>query len=129
MAQNEGLDVRKGMDANQFKQRTMAFGLRIIRLVTSLPNSAVNQVVGRQLLKAGTSIGANYRAACRARSRADFVGKMKISEEECDESLYWLEILVKAGALEVGSAAALMKEGNEILSLLVSSIKTARSKC
>ena len=107
----------------------MAFGLRMIRLVASLPDSALNQVIGRQLLKAGTSIGANYRAACRARSRADFIGKMKISEEECDESLYWLEILVEAGALKAGSAADLMKEGNEILSLLVSSIKTARSKC
>ena len=116
------------MDANQFRKRTKEFGLRTLRLVASLPSTSTNQIIGRQLLKAATSVGANYRAACRARSRADFISKLKISEEECDECLYWLEFMLEGGLLKADAVAGLVKEGNEILSLLVSSIKTARAR-
>lgn len=116
------------MNPDDFKQRTRTFGLRVIRLVKALPKSTVSSVIGRQLLRCGTSVGANYRAACRARSRADFVAKMKIVEEECDESLYWIELLKESGEIEPARLEDLIKEAEAILSLVVASIKTARSR-
>jgi len=83
-------------------------------------------VLGKQLLRAGTSVGANYRAAVRGKSRADFILKMGYVEEECDESLYWMEMLIESGSLRPKLASALMIEGEEILSIVVASIKTAR---
>ncbi len=83
--------------------------------------------MGDQLLRAATSVGANYRACCRARSRADFIAKLKIVEEECDESLYWLELLVEVQFINYEMARGLLREGSEILSIIVTSIKTARS--
>lgn len=83
--------------------------------------------MGRQLLRSGTSVGANYRAASRAKSKADFIAKMGIVEEECDESLYWMEMLVEADLVDSERLAELMKEGDEILSMVVASIRTARS--
>ena len=103
--------------------------MEIIRFVEKLPYSRICRVVGDQLLRSATSVGANYRAACRARSRPDFIAKLKIVEEECDESLYWLELLVDAGSVKHSAAKALLEEGSEILSIIVTSIKTARSKC
>jgi four helix bundle protein len=116
------------MNPDEFKRRTRTFGLRVIRLVKALPKSTVGSVIGRQLLRCGTSVGANYRAACRARSRADFVAKMKIVEEECDESLYWIELLKESGEIEPARLEDLIKEAETILSLVVASIKTARSR-
>jgi four helix bundle protein len=116
------------MKPDDFKQRTRTFGLRVIRLVKALPKSTVGSVIGRQLLRCGTSVGANYRAACRARSRADFVAKMKIVEEECDESLYWIELLKESGEIEAHLLKDLIEEADAILSLVVASIKTARSR-
>jgi four helix bundle protein len=84
-------------------------------------------VLGNQLLRSGTSVGANYRAASRAKSKADFIAKMGIVEEECDESLYWMEMLADAGLVDIARMAKLMKEGDEILSMVVASIRTARS--
>lgn len=84
------------------------------------------QIVGRQLLRAATSVGANYRAAMRSRSRADFISKMGIVEEECDETLHWLEVLIELGNVQQARVADLLKEGDEILAITVSSIKTAR---
>ncbi len=78
------------------QHRTKQFALRIIRLVEGLPKNKVTDVIGRQLLKSGTSVGANYRAACRAKSKADFIYKLGIVEEEADESLFWLELLVES---------------------------------
>jgi four helix bundle protein len=114
------------MNQQLFKRRTQDYALRIIRLATALPNHAPCRVVGGQLLRAGTSVGANYRAACRAKSRADFISKMGTVEEECDESLYWMEILIRAEFLSEKRAASLMQEGHELLALTVSSINTAR---
>ncbi len=84
-------------------------------------------MVGRQLLRSGTSAGANYRAACRARSSADFVSKMGIVEEEADESIYWMELLVDSGSVPADGVDALLREANELLAITVSSIKTART--
>jgi four helix bundle protein len=106
----------------------MDFGLRVIRLVGSLPKSRLSDVVGRQLLRCGTSVGANYRAACRARSRADFIAKMKIVEEECDEVLYWIELLVQSNEVRASLVDGLSSEGEAILSMVVASIRTARSR-
>jgi four helix bundle protein len=109
------------------RNRTQQLSLRIIHLVESLPASDVGRVIGRQLLRCGTSVGANYRAAKRAKSRADMLNKLKIVEEEADETLYWLELLVKAEIIPVAKLEPLMKEVEEILAMTVSSIKTMRT--
>ncbi|PYV40899.1 MAG: four helix bundle protein [Acidobacteria bacterium] len=115
------------MNPDEFKKRTKAFALRIIRLVEALPKLPIPRAIGGQLLRSGTSVGANYRASCRARSRADFVSKMGIVEEECDESIYWMELLIESGQVKPARLEDLIKEASEILSLVVSSIRTARS--
>ena len=117
-----------GMTPDDFKKRTKAFALRCIRLAESLPESATGRVIARQLLRCATSVGANYRSACRAKSRADFIAKMRIVEEECDESLYWMELLIESDKMGAVLLNDLMKEADEILSLVVASIKTARSR-
>jgi four helix bundle protein len=114
------------MQKEEFLKRTMNFGLRVIRLVDALPKKQVTQVLGRQLLRAGTSVGANYRAAVRGKSRADFIAKMGIVEEECDEALYWMEMLVESGSVKSDLLKSLIDEGNQILSIVVASIRTAR---
>ena len=116
------------MDAEEFRGRTKTFALRVIRLVEALPKSRTADVLGRQLMRCGTSVGANYRAACRARSPKDFIAKMAIVEEECDEAIYWMELLVEADLMDESRVADLKREAVEILSMVVSSIKTARSR-
>ena len=88
------------MTKEEMKKRTKQFSLRIIKLVESLPKEKVANVIGNQLLRAGTSVGANYRAACRGRSKADFISKMGIVEEEADECIYWMELLVESKIIE-----------------------------
>ena len=109
------------------RNRTQLLSLRMIRLVESLPKSDVGRVIGHQILRCGTSVGANYRAAKRAKSRADMLNKLKIVEEEADETLCWLELLVKAEILPAAKLEPLMKEVEEILAMTVSSIKTMRA--
>ncbi len=117
------------MDKEKFKARTQSFALRIINLVESLPKDKITaQVIGKQLLRSGTSVGANYRAACRAKSTAELITKLNITLEEADESLYWMELIVKAELVESKKLQSLMKESNEIVSMLVASLKTLRSK-
>ena len=106
----------------------MQFGLRVIHLVESLPNSQTARVIGNQLLRAGTAVGANYRSALRGRSRADFVAKMGIVEEECDEALYWMQMLIDSNLVKKSRLTELMNEANEISAIVVSSIKTARTR-
>ena len=108
--------------------RTKQFALRVIKLVEALPKNETCKVIGRQLLRCGTSVGANYRAANRARSTPEFIAKMGIVEEECDESLYWMELLIDSEIISRARLSELMKEANEILAMTVSSIKTARSR-
>ena len=109
-----------------FRERTFQFGIRCARLVESLPKSMYSQTIGRQLLRAGTSVGANYRAAIRGQSRGDFVSRMGIVEEEWDEALYWIEVLVELGMTSSKRVEQLEVEPNEIIAITVSSIKTAR---
>jgi four helix bundle protein len=114
------------MNPEHLKARTQSFGLRIIRMVAALPRNPAAQVIGRQILRSGTSVGANYRAACRARPRADFAAKMAIVEEEVDETLYWMEMLIKSGLLKVERLADLTKEADELIAIISASRKTAR---
>jgi four helix bundle protein len=114
------------MNKVDMKHRTRQFAIRIIRLVESLPKGRTEDVIGKQLLRSGTSVGANYRVACRAESTADFVYKMGIVEEETDESLYWMELLIEAKIMESKKREPLMKEADELLAITVASIKTAK---
>ncbi len=93
-----------------------------------MPNELVGQVIGKQLLRAGTSVGANYRAACRAKSTADIINKFKIVEEEANETLYWLELLIEAEILPQSRLSGLMAKTDEILAMTVASSKTLRKK-
>jgi four helix bundle protein len=112
---------------NDLKQRTKSFALQIIGLVDSLPVGRTAEVIGRQLLRSGTSVGANYRAACRAKSAADFIAKMGIVEEEADECIYWMELLAEANILPLTRLQPLMTEADELVAITVSSIKTAKA--
>jgi four helix bundle protein len=116
------------VNEQQFKARTQAFALRIIRLVENLPQNPASQIIGKQLLRAATSVGANYRAACRGKSVADVIAKLAIVEEEADECLYWMELLVQATMVPESKLQPLMEECNQILAMTVASIKTLRNK-
>ncbi|MBK8934718.1 MAG: four helix bundle protein [Chloroflexi bacterium] len=116
------------MAHENLKQRTKEFSLRVIRLTEALPNTRTADVIGRQLLRSGTSVGANYRAASRAKSPADFIAKMGIVEEEADESLFWMELLVEANLLPQEKLVALMQEANELVAITVASINTAKQQ-
>ncbi|MEK7442438.1 MAG: four helix bundle protein, partial [Chloroflexota bacterium] len=114
------------MTADELKKRTKQFGLRCIKVVESLPNTKTADVLGRQLLRSATSVGANYRSACRGRSKPDFISKVGIAIEEADESLYWLEIITESGLLPDKQLSELMKEGDEIVAILTASSQTAK---
>ena len=114
------------MNADEMKERTRAFALRTIHLVEALPKTRTADVIGKQLLRCGTSVGANYRASCRARSHADFVAKMGIVEEEADETIYWIELLVESDLMKKERVVNLLDEANQIVAIVVSSIRTAR---
>jgi four helix bundle protein len=116
------------MNHTLLKERTKKFALKIIELVESLPKGRTADAIAEQLLDAGTSVGANYRAACRARSPADFISKMGIVEEEADETIYWMELLIEAKLVQESDISPLLEEANQILAMTVSSIKTARGK-
>jgi four helix bundle protein len=111
-----------------FKARTRKIALDIIGLIESLPRSRTADVIGRQLLRSGTSIGANYRAACRGKSTADVISKLGIVEEEGDETIYWLELLVESGIVSRAKVEELLKETDEIIAMTVASIKTLRER-
>lgn len=117
------------MNETEFKARTKKLAIRVIRLVGALPKNEMEaQVIGKQLLRCATSVGANYRAACRAKSTADMISKLSIVLEEADETLYWMELLVESGMMPASRLKSLMAETNEIVSMLVASLKTLRSK-
>jgi four helix bundle protein len=116
------------MDEQTFKNRTKLFALEVVRLVESLPRNRTADVLGRQLLRSGTSVGANYRAACRGKSTADVINKLSIVEEEADESIYWIELLEAAGVKVPGDTNLIKKEANELLAMTVASIKTLRAR-
>ena len=114
------------MTREVMKDRTKDYANRIERVCSALLNNWIAQTLGRQLLRAGTSVGANYRSVCRAKSNSDFINKLRVVEEECDESLFWMELLVENNLIKVGRLTRLMKEADEILAIVVSSAKTAR---
>ncbi len=116
------------MDQEELKARTKGLALRVMRLVEARPQGRTADIIGRQLLRSATSVGANYRAVCRARSRAEFIARMGIVEEEADETAYWLELLVEHGLMSAGRGDGLLAEVNEIVSVAVASIRTARKR-
>ena len=114
------------MSNENLKRRTKKFALDVIKFFEALPKNETCRILGRQLLRSGTSVGANYRAACRAKSTADFISKMGTVEEEADESSYWIELLLEDGKVTPVKATPLMKEANELLAITIASINTAR---
>jgi four helix bundle protein len=116
------------MTAEQLKKRTKDFGIRTVKVVEKLPAKRSAETIGHQLLRSGTSVGANYRAACRARSDAEFRAKLGICEEEADEAIYWLELIAELGYLRASLLDDLICEANAILAIIVASIKTSRRK-
>ncbi len=116
------------MNADDLKKRTKRFALRILKLVSALPNTVQGRTVGGQLARAGTSVGSNYRAACRGRSRAEFVAKLGIVIEEADESGFWLELIIEAGLLRAELVQPLLDEANELTSIMTRSHMTAAAR-
>jgi four helix bundle protein len=116
------------MDEREFKRRTKGLGLAVIRVVESLPKGRTADVVARQLVRSATSVGANYRAACRGRSVADVIAKLGIVLEESDETIYWLEILIESGIVPQDRVAHLVTEADELVAMTVASIKTLKSR-
>jgi four helix bundle protein len=114
------------MDAEELRRRTKKFGLDVIRLVESLPSPQTGRVIGNQLLRSALSVGANYRAACRGRSKVDFFSKVGITIEEADESQHWLELLAESGIITSDILKSLIQESNELIAILTASAKTAR---
>src|SRR5262249_17070674 len=114
------------MDQQEMKRRTKEYAKRIVKLCRLLPETREGRLIGNQLFGAGTSVGANYRAACRGRSKADFVSKLAVTLEEADESVYWLEIISEGNLISQDKMKSLMNEGNQIVAILVSSINTAK---
>ena len=116
------------MNEQEFKKRTKQLALCVIELVDELPTRRTADVLGRQLVRSGTSVGANYRSACRGKSAADVLAKLAIVEEEADETIYWLELLVEAKIVAETRVTEIMKESNEIVAMTVASIKTLRGR-
>jgi four helix bundle protein len=114
--------------AEQLRNRTKRFALRIMKMTESLPNNPEGWVLGKQILRSGTSIGANYRAATRAKSRPDFIAKLGIVVEEADETQYWLELLAESGLLEPARLRELQKEAAELTAIFTASRNTAKSR-
>ena len=116
------------MNEAELKQRTKQFALRVIKLVRVLDKGFEGRIIGKQLVRCVTSVGANYRAVCRARSKADFVAKLAIVEEEADESCYWMELIIEAGLMKAELVGPLLQEGNELVAIITASRKTASAK-
>ncbi|MBI5060414.1 four helix bundle protein [candidate division KSB1 bacterium] len=110
------------------RQRTRQFALRVVKLYCALPKTTVAQVLGKQVLRSGTAVGAVYAESCRARSNADFVSKVELAMQELEESRYWLELLVEAGEVTAKKLAALTAEADELMAIFVSMVKRTKAK-
>lgn len=119
---DELIDEKK----RNLRARTKTFALRIIRLYSSLPKTTVAQLIGKQMVRSGTSVGAHYREATRARSRAEFISKIEVALQELEETVYWLELLIEAGIINEVKLRELLQEAEELTSIFVSSVKTAK---
>ena len=116
------------MDADDLKARTKLFALRILKLVAALPDTVLGRLVGGQLARAGTSVASNYRAACRGRSKAEFIAKLGLVIEEADESAFWLELTIEAELLRATQVQPLLVEANELTAIMNRSQMTAKSR-
>jgi len=114
------------MDQNELKKRTKQFGLRVMKMVAALPQDAVGRAIGNQLIRSGTSVGANYRAACRGRSKAEFIAKLGIVIEEADESEYWMELIIEGELLPSDRVDSLLDEANQLTAIMVATRKSAQ---
>lgn len=112
--------------AEELKKRTKLFAIRIVRLFRTLPKTEEGRVIGKQLLRSGTSVAANYRAVCRARSKAEFIAKMGIVVEEIDETVFWLEMLIDTEIINESLLKDLLKEANELLAIFAASQRTSK---
>jgi four helix bundle protein len=121
-------EFRPAINADILKKRTKQFGLEIIKLVEKLPNTQTSRIIGNRHIRSGTSMGANYRAACRSRSKAEFIAKLGTVIEEADESAYWLELLIETGIVRQDTLEALMKEADELIAIMIASVKTAKNR-
>lgn len=115
------------MTPEEMRRRTRAFALRVVKLAEALPRTRAGDIMARQLIRCGTSVAANYRAAGRGRSHAEFTSKIGIVEEESDETVFWLEFVVDAGLMTLARAEPLIMEGREILAIVTASRKTAQA--
>ena len=113
------------MEARDLKDRTKKFALEVIHLMGQLPSGQTGWVLGKQLLRAGTSVGANYRAACKSRSKAEFIAKIGIVEEEADECCYWLELIKESKLVGISKVENLYREANELTAIMVASRRSA----
>jgi four helix bundle protein len=118
------MNEERGKD---LKDRTKKFALRIIKLFTALPKRTEAQIIGKQILRSGTSVGAQYREACRARSNAEFISKIESGSQELEETMYWLELMVEAEIFSTQKLQNLQKEAEELMAILVASVKTVKS--
>jgi len=114
------------MDKHELQDRTKQFALRVLKLIDVLPRTAAGRAISSLLVRAATSVGANYRSACRARSRAEFAAKLGVAVEEADESLYWLELVRDSKLLPENKLSLLLKEANELLAICAASLRTAK---
>jgi four helix bundle protein len=115
------------MTREEMKAGTKSYAKRIVKVCEALPDKWIARTLGKQLLRSGTSVGANYRAVCRAKSTADFLNKLRIVEEECAESLFWMELLVECELVKAARLNSLMQEANELLSITVAAARTTRT--
>jgi four helix bundle protein len=112
----------------QLRARTKQFAIRVVRVFKGLPKSDEARIIGKQLLRAGTSVAANYRAVCRSRSKAEFISKMSVVVEEADETAFWLELLIETSIIPEVRLRALLTEASELLAIFAASLWTARQK-
>jgi four helix bundle protein len=114
------------MNSDELKKRTQQFALRVLKLADALPRTPAGRVIAYQLVKSGTSVGANYRAACRGKSKADFISKLGTVLEEADESAFWLELIIAGGLLAAARVQPLLQEANELAAIFASGLKSAK---
>jgi four helix bundle protein len=116
------------MTKEELKKRTKTFALRILKLARALPRTDDGRAIGKQIIRSGTSVGANYRAVCRARSTSEFIAKLGVVIEEADETVFWLEIIIESGLIKKELAGSLLNEANELTAIFVSTVKTIKEK-
>jgi four helix bundle protein len=116
------------MNPEELKKSTKNFAIRIIKLIDALPKNSIGKTIGNQLLRAGTSVGANYRAACRAKSNRDFIYKINVVDEEADETMFWLELIIETELIPERRIISLLKEADELTAIFTATGKSAKMK-